>query len=307
MNNRRQVLKVLMASATLLGLRPAIVSAAPKSTLILLGTGGGPSPKPNRFPSAYALVIDAAVYLIDAGNGVAQQLVRAGLSVNAVRHVFITHHHSDHNADVGTLPLLAWATNPSEPINVWGPPPIKEMMAQFADFQAFDINLRTRDEGRPDFSSFVQVNEFSKPGELFRDANLKVSCVLNVHPPFEHSYALRFDADRSYVFSGDTTYSANVVSLAKDADILVHEVMNLDVLDDLIASEPNAKSLRQHLLASHSTPEQVGRVATEAGVKTLVLSHYVPGGPVLTDQQWLEAVRPYFTGEIVVGQDLLTI
>jgi ribonuclease BN (tRNA processing enzyme) len=98
-----------------------------------------------------------------------------------------------------------------------------------------------------------------------------------------------------------------VVSLAKGADILVHEVMNLEVLDDLIASEPNATSLREHLLASHSTPEQVGRVATEAGVKTLVLSHYVPGGPVLTDQQWLAAVQAYFQGDIVVGRDLQSI
>jgi ribonuclease BN (tRNA processing enzyme) len=296
-----------MASATLLGFRPTIVSAAPGSTLILLGTGGGPSPKPNRFPSAYALVIGADVYLIDAGNGVAQQLVRAGLSVNAVRHIFITHHHSDHNADLGTLPLLAWATNPAEPISIWGPPPVKQMMAQFVDFQSFDINLRTRDEGRPDFSGFLQVNEFSEPGELFRNGDVKVSCALNDHPPFKHSYALRFDTDRSYVFSGDTTYSANVVSLAKGADILVHEVMNLEVLDDLIASEPNATSLREHLLASHSTPEQVGRVATEAGVKTLVLSHYVPGGPVLTDQQWLAAVQAYFQGDIVVGRDLQSI
>jgi ribonuclease BN (tRNA processing enzyme) len=307
MNNRRRVLKALMVGAASAGLHPTIIAATPSSTLILLGTGGGPTPKPTRFPSAYALVVGADVYLVDAGNGIAQQLVRAGLSINSVRHVFITHHHSDHNADVGTLPLLAWATNPAEPITVWGPPPIKDMMSRFAQFQSFDIGLRTRDEGRPDFASFVQVNEFSKPGELLHDSNLRVSCALNDHPPFKFSYALRFDADCSYVFSGDTTYSANVVALAKGADILIHEVMNLDVLDSLIASEPNAENLRQHLLASHSTPEQVGRVATEAGVKTLVLSHYVPGGPVLTDQQWLEAVRPYFQGEIVVGRDLLSI
>ena len=83
--------------------------------------------------------------------------------------------------------------------------------------------------------------------------------------------------------------------------------MYLPALDALIASEPNAKTLREHLLASHSTPEQVGRVATEAGVGTLVLSHFVPGGPMVADQTWLAAVRPHFSGRIVIAHDLMTL
>jgi ribonuclease BN (tRNA processing enzyme) len=296
-----------LSSAALIGLTPLAVNAGEKSTLILLGTAGGPTPKPTRFPSCYVLIIEDDAYVIDAGNGVGQQLARAGVAINSVRHVFVTHHHSDHNADAGTLPLLAWATNPAQPITVWGPPPLQTMMRRFIDYQSFDIELRTRDEGRPDFSRFLKVQEFTGSGELLKNDRVRIRCARNVHPPFEHSYALRFDADRSYVFSGDTTYSESVVELARGADVLVHEIMNLSVLDALIASEPNAKTLRQHLLASHSTPEQVGRVASEAGVKTLVLSHFVPGGPVLSDQQWLESVRPYFAGEIIVGRDLLTI
>lgn len=304
---KRHLLKAFLTGAALTGLQPSVISASSSSVLILLGTGGGPTPKPTRFPSCYALIIGEDIYLIDAGNGVAQQLVRAGVPINSVRHLFVTHHHSDHNADAGTLPLLAWATNPGEPITVWGPPPLLTMMRSFVDYQSFDIELRTRDEGRPEFTEFLKVREFNEPGEILKNGSVRIRCARNVHPPFEHSYALRFDADRSYVFSGDTTYSESVVKLAAGADVLIHEIMNLDVLDALIASEPNAKTLRQHLLASHSTPEQVGRVATEANVRTLVLSHFVPGGPVLSDQQWLEAVRPHFDGEIVVGRDLLRI
>jgi ribonuclease BN (tRNA processing enzyme) len=304
---KRHLLKAFLTGAALTGLQPSVISASSSSVLILLGTGGGPTPKPTRFPSCYALIIGEDIYLIDAGNGVAQQLVRADVPINSVRHLFVTHHHSDHNADAGTLPLLAWATDPGEPITVWGPPPLQTMMRSFVDYQSFDIELRTRDEGRPEFTEFLKVREFDEPGEILKNGSVRIRCARNVHPPFEHSYALRFDADRSYVFSGDTTYSESVVKLAAGADVLIHEIMNLDVLDALIASEPNAKTLRQHLLASHSTPEQVGRVATEANVRTLVLSHFVPGGPVLSDQQWLEAVRPHFDGEIVVGRDLLRI
>ena len=122
-------------------------------------------------------------------------------------------------------------------------------------------------------------------------------------------FAYRFDApDRSIVISGDTAPSANLLALAKGADVLVHEVMHLPSLDALIATEPNAASLRAHLLASHSSAEQVGRLATEAGVKTLVLSHFVPGGyPFLSDEVWRDAVRPYFSGRLIVGRDLMEV
>jgi ribonuclease BN (tRNA processing enzyme) len=129
------------------------------------------------------------------------------------------------------------------------------------------------------------------------------------HPPVVPAFAYRFDtADRSIVISGDTSPSESLVALAKDADVLVHEVMHLPSLEKLIAAEPNAVRLKEHLLAAHTSCEDVGRIATAAGVKTLVLSHFVPGGyPFLEDSVWLEAVRPYFSGEVIVGRDLLEI
>lgn len=308
------VFSIALAYASLLVLpgaapppEPPEAGAAP-SRLILLGTAGGPSPKALRSATAYALVVDGATYLVDAGDGVARQLVLAKLRINSVRHVFLTHHHSDHNADLGNLALLSWATNPQGPITLWGPPPIRKMMRHFAKSQAFDLATREEDEGRRPFAKHLQVRQFDRPGEIFRDERVRVRAARNVHPPIEHSYAYRIDAaDRSYVFSGDTTYSPAVVELARGADVLVHEILYPPALRDLIAGEPNAKRLEQHLVDSHSTPEQVGRVATEAGVKVLVLAHFVPGGAPLPDSTWLDAVRPFFAGEIVVGRDLLEL
>ena len=305
--DRRGFLASLAASG-LLAAAPRVLASGPESRVVILGTAGGPTPKPNRFPAAYALVVDDDVYLVDAGNGVAQQLARAGIGINRVRHIFISHHHSDHDADVGTVALLAWATNPQLPVTVWGPAPIRAQMAAYREYARFDIDTRTADEGRPDFDAMTRVVEFNEEGLLLDDGKVKVRCVRNLHPPIRESYALRFDTpDRSVAFSGDTTYSPSVVALAKGADVLVHEVMYLPALDALIASEPNAKTLREHLLASHSTPEQVGRVATEAGVGTLVLSHFVPGGPMVADETWLAAVRPHFSSRIVIAHDLMTL
>src|SRR5262249_29230985 len=122
-------------------------------------------------------------------------------------------------------------------------------------------------------------------------------------------YAYRFDApDRSVVLSGDTTYSPELIALAKGADVLVHEVMLLGGLDHLLSRNPNAPTLRKHLIDSHTTTEQLGHVAAEAGVKTLVLSLWVPGdAPSTTDALWPADVQKIFSGEIVVGPDLMTI
>jgi ribonuclease BN (tRNA processing enzyme) len=66
--------------------------------------------------------------------------------------------------------------------------------------------------------------------------------------------------------------------------------------------------LREHLLATHTLPEEVGKIAARAGVNTLVLSHFVPGDdPSITDEQWAEDARKYFKGRIIVGKDLMEI
>ena len=281
----------------------------PKSRLILLGTAGGPTPKPNRAAPANVVVVNGASYVVDCGNGVARQMVLARLKLASIRSVFLTHQHSDHNADYGNLLLLAWATDLTHRVDTYGPPPLAQMTRQFLALNDYDIRTRMADEGRPPLAELIVPHEITEDGLVMQDENVKVTAALVEHPPVSPAFAYRFDCpDRSIVFSRDTRPSKNLVKLAQGADILVHEVMHLPSLDQLIATESNAKTLREHLLASHSTTEQVGRIATEAGVKTLVLSHFVPGGyPFLKDEVWYDAVRPYFSGNLVVGHDLLEL
>ncbi|MBI3713142.1 MAG: MBL fold metallo-hydrolase [Burkholderiales bacterium] len=284
-------------------------AAPPAMRLILLGTAGGPTPKKNRAAPSQVILINEVAYVVDCGNGVAQQLAKAGIKLSAIRHVFVTHHHSDHNADYGNLLLLAWAADLDHRVDTWGPPPLQRMTRQFLALNDTDIQTRIKDEGRPALDKLIVPHDIKRPGIVLQHDDLTVRATQVVHPPVTPAYAFRFEHQgRSIVISGDTSYSPQLVELARDADILVHEIMHTPSLEKLLATEPNALRLKAHLLASHSTGEQVARVAREANVKKLVLSHFVPGGyPYLNDQVWLDAVRPHFDGEIIVGRDLMEI
>jgi ribonuclease BN (tRNA processing enzyme) len=155
----------------------------------------------------------------------------------------------------------------------------------------------------------IHVHELTQPGVVMRDENVKVTSALVDHPPVTPAFAYRFDtADRSIVISGDTNRSDNLVKLAQGADVLVHEALYVPAVDRLVAQVPNAAALKRHLINSHTSVEDCGRVAAVAGVKTLVLSHLVPcDDPTITEQMWIDAARPHFKGEIIVARDLMEI
>jgi len=280
-----------------------------RTRLVLLGTGGGPRPRRNVAASSQVIVANGAAYVVDCGDGVARQLASAGISPTSLRHIFLTHHHSDHNADYGNLMLLAWASGLETRLDTWGPPPISRITKLFLEMNAEDIKTRMSDEAHPPLAPLIHVHEVSRAGAVMADENLKVTAAIVPHPLVEHALAYRFDApDRSIVISGDTAPSDNLIRLAQGADVLVHEAMYLPALDRVAARTPSAGRLKEHLLRSHTSVEDAGRVAQTAGVKVLVLSHLVPADdPSLTDQTWIDAARTYFRGSIIVGKDLLEI
>jgi len=280
----------------------------PRTRLILLGTAGGPTPKAKAAAPAQAIVVGDRIYLVDCGDGVARQLALAKLPLRDLRAVFITHQHSDHNAGYGPLFLLGWPGGLSNPVDVYGPPPLNDMTKHLLDAYRFDIELRMRDEGRPPLATLVRPHEITTAGEVFKDDRVRVTAALNDHPPIEHSFAYRFDtADRSIVISGDTRYSENVIKLARGADVLVHEVVSREFWERPGAPQP--PDVVRHILASHTDAPDVGRVAAAAGVGMVVLSHYVPteGPGVPSGEQWIAAVRRHFKGKVVLGTDLLEL
>jgi ribonuclease BN (tRNA processing enzyme) len=286
-----------------------------RTRVVLLGTKGGPrvgetsGSNPGRSNPSTLILINDLPYVVDCGYGCSRQLLAAGVSLDRLRYIFITHHHADHNLEYGALLYNAWITGRPVRVDAYGPTGLELMTRDFFEYLKFDIEIRIVDEGRPDPRKLIAAHDFHKPGIVLQNEDVKVSACLVRHPPIKESYAYRFDApDVSVVISGDTAYAPELAEFAKGADVLIHEVMYLPGVEELVKRLPNATRLREHLMAAHTLPADVGRIAAQARVKKLVLTHFVPGDdPSITDEQWAADVRKYFAGQIIVGKDLMEI
>ena len=307
--NRRQLLRRAVSVAAAATFAPTRITAQSKSRLILLGTGGGPRPRKTSAATAHVIVIDGVAYVVDCGDGVARQLAFANVPLPSLRHIFLTHQHSDHTADYGNLIWLAWTAGLRTRVDAWGPPPLERMTRLFFEMNAADITTRIADEGRVALAPLVHAHELTAGGLVMQDERVKVTAALVHHPPVVPSFGFRFDTrDRSIVFSGDTAPSTNLVALAKGADVLVHDALYAPGVERMTAGVANATTLTQSILSHHTTAEDAGRIAAEAGVKMLVLSHLVPADdPSITDKMWIDAARRHFQGEIVVAKDLMEL
>jgi ribonuclease BN (tRNA processing enzyme) len=277
--------------------------------VILLGTGGGPRPNKKGNQASLVILANNVPYVVDCGCGVSRQLVFTNIALKDINSIFITHNHSDHNLEYGNLIYNAWASGFKGKIEAYGPPPLQKMTKLFLQMNAYDIDIRIPDEGRPPLVPMINVHELTGEGPFMEDQNIRVTAAIVNHPPVKPSFAYRFDTPgRSIVFSGDTTPCDSLVKLAQGADTLIHEVIHKQSLEKLMARVPNASRLVEHIVASHTTVEDVGKVAKACGVKKLVLTHFVPSDDfTLTDEMWRGPVAKEFNGEIVVGKDLLEV
>jgi ribonuclease BN (tRNA processing enzyme) len=184
---------------------------------------------------------------------------------------------------------------------------------------AYDINVRMRCSGMPDPSGLMSIHELALPDVgadpivevaplmqpflVAEDDAVRVSAILVNHPQTFPSFGFRFDtAAGSVVFAGDTTAHPNVVTLARDADVLVLSPM----YQPFFAGRDTVHS--DYLSQIHISATDAGDVARAAGVGAVVLTHLAPSDAALvTEQDWRDAVAERYHGPIIVGTDLLRI
>ena len=277
------------------------VSCLAQTQVVMLGSGN-PNADPDRSGPAVAVVVNGTAYLVDAGPGVVRRAALAAradglpaLQVTAISKVFITHLHSDHTLGLPDLILSPWVLGRVAPLRLWGPVGLQAMANDILRAWSKDIAVRTQGlEHANSTGDQVIVHEI-KPGVIYRDANVTVTAFLVHHGSGDQAFGYRFQtADRTIVFSGDTSPVPAVVQACQGCDLLFHEVYN-----------QNGKltpAWRQYMAAFHTSAQELGALATAAHPKLLVLYHQMPEG---TSQAALLAeVRRYYKGAVVSARDL---
>jgi len=337
----------------LLGAVPAAAAtntgSAPSGTglsVTLLGTNGGPPPLATRYGISSALTVNGRTYVIDCGRGAVTQYLRAGLSMPSLAGIFLTHLHADHIVDYYSFPLLSAGASGAQgfqnPIEVYGPgsagiastvtgasgpvPGTVEMTRLAGQAYAASPTFFMAEHAGIDPATLLQVHDVLPPSgvgasatnsaptmapfTVMENEDMKVTAVLVPHGAVFPAYAYRFDTDHgSVVFSGDTAPTPNIITLAAHADVLVHEALYPAGL----ASLGLPQALIDHITSTHTDVAQLGRIAAESDVGTLVATHLGPGQQtVVPDATWRRLLRDSarragFGGPTVLGADLLRL
>ena len=312
MFGRRDIMKLAAAGAvTAVAKTPAAFAQAPdkpRTRIVFLGTKGGPRVETGRSNPANLIEVNGTRIVLDCGMGVSHQLAEANIPVQSVKYIFISHHHSDHNLEYGNLVYNAWAAGLSTPVQSFGPQGLVRMTSTFWELNRFDIDTRIADEGRPDVRKLLIAKDIEQDGVVLKTDDVTVTAFRTPHPPIVDNFAYKFETpDGVIVFSSDTEYNPKLAEFAKGADVLVHEAIYVPFVDKLVARVKNGATLGKHLLESHTSTEDVGKIAAAANVKLLVMSHLVPGDFAVTDDQWTEGVKKHYSGKVIVAKDLMEL
>ena len=248
----------------------------PKLTILGSGTC---VPRGRRGPAGYALETGNNLLLIDSGSGTLGRLHQAGLDFRNLTHAIYTHTHVDHTADLAPL-LFAMNYTPDferqAMLQILGPTGFQEFVDKLAEPWPW-----TRPLG-----DWLDVRELDDETASFTDLSIRSLPVDHGGIP---ASAYRIEAGgKVVVFSGDTGMCDNIVEVAREADLLIIE-----------ASFPENEDPGWHLTAA-----EAGRVATEAGARSVVLTHLYPA---CDEADMVALCRSEFNGPVQVAEDLMML
>jgi ribonuclease Z len=289
-------------------------SKAQTLKVTLLGTGN-PRPAMSRFGPSILVEAGGKKFLFDCGRGATQRLYQLKIPFSEVDALFLTHLHSDHTVGIPDLWLTGWVMGRKVPLRVWGPAGTTEMMTHLQQAYAFDVHIRRDvDENLPADGVAIQAHDVEQgvvyeervSGFALRNPEpkdvIKVTAFTVDHGPVTPAFGYRVDfGGHSVVLSGDTRFSENLIRFAQGADVLIHEVLDLDAYrqaDDIYSPEQIEK-----VIAHHTTPEQAGVVFSRVKPKLAVYSHIVP----IDAPDVVAHTRKTYTGPLELGEDLMII
>lgn len=275
------------------------------TTVVITGTGS-PVPSPDRAGPGVLVQVDDLALQFDVGRSTVQRIAGAGIWPTDLDAVFLTHHHSDHVVGLADLVLTRWIMDRTDRVPALPIVAPAGSTARFAshvlDGWEDDIVVRQSHSGRTSAPS-VAVLSFptpEAPTEVWSGGGVRVLAAGVRHEPVAGAVGYRIETpDGVVAISGDTKVCDEVVALARNADILVHEAMRFEPIEVL-------PSQRRFILDYHADTRLLGRLAAGAGVGTLVLTHLLPVPESAADEDaFAEDVRAGgYEGRLIVACDL---
>ena len=287
--------------------------------LVLLGTSS-PIHTAHRFGPSQAIIGGDTTILVDCGWGATLRLYQAGIRLPSVAAVFVTHLHSDHTTDFADFLVMRWVGGIGAPLPVYGPEGTRNMMDGFRQALSADTRFRLAHHGEKlsPIGTACEVTEISAgetPVQIAKIGDIVVKAFAVDHRPVIPAYGYRFERlGRSIVISGDTNRCPGLINGARDADMLVCDSMNREMMTRF---EDNLRQAGNELQASmlldahtyHASTEDAASVAQEAGVKHLVLSHVMPAIPNEGPQAeaFAAGLDKIYGGKITLARDLMRL
>ena len=298
--------------------RDTALLTSPDMTVILCGTGS-PLADPERAGACTAVIAGGQLVVVDTGPGSWETLDLTKVPTGKLSAVLLTHFHSDHIGDLGEAITQSWIAGRDKPLEVYGPVGTKQVVDGFDAAYSQDADYRTlhHDEqhmpraAAPAVAHEIALGDGADADALVFDRNgLKVTMFRVLHDPVTPAVGYRFEYKGNVVVvSGDTAKSESVLVHAKGADILIHEALNRDMMGRIAGivsthGNPRLGKMASDTLGYHTSPVEAAEVARDAGVKTLVFSHVVPGPRnFIMRRMFLADVDDVFSGEVVLGED----
>jgi ribonuclease Z len=215
--------------------------------VIFLGTAGGCATK-TRNTTALAIEADGRYLLFDCGDGVYRQMLISGVPVMDLEAIFFTHLHPDHFFGLPGLLLGMHISGRQTPLAIHGPAGLETALKCCFEISGFIPAVP------------LQICEL-EPGDAYHDDLWAITTTAADHGPNTLSYRVAGESGPAVAISGDTRPSADMAALAKGANLLIHEAMFADELEELAHEK------------GHTTFSQAAEIAARAGVKQLYLVH----------------------------------
>lgn len=248
--------------------------------VFMCGTSS-PLPAPDRAQACVAILAGESLYLVDAGAGSAQVASLAGLPLQRLEAIFLTHFHSDHIAAVPEFNLNSWVAGRPEPLSVIGPAGVAEVVDGLNAAYRLDQTYRVAHHGAellpPDLG--VMQSNLMEGGTALVFGDLTVTSIVVNHDPVHPAVAYRFDYQgRSVVISGDAIVNQELIDAAADADLMLQDTLSLPIIKTLeaVSAGTRMENIFHDIQDYHAHADDLTAFVEQSGVRQLAVYHLVP-------------------------------